>query len=460
MERNPLVDVLCIFFGIGTWLCVNGLWVELPLLVQHLPERWALPSYLAVVIQLANLGPVLYTVLNSFFPRVVTEVRSIYVVMLVGFIAVILLANFWNVTGSVFGQQHSAALLGLVFFVAAVDCSSRVLYLPFMARLQTIYLPSFFIGEGLSGLIPSIFALIQGVGGNPECRNNTFGNGTVAIIPDPLYSIDMFFYLMATITFCSFVAFFLLNQDGIIAKSLAEPLNMVPLSATGRRSEERSSKREPFYESTRWSEQDDESKAAFLNRDDPSNQSARKSRPLTKIEKPIESTRSIGELSYLLILQTVICGLANGVFPSIQSYSCLPYGNTTFHWAVTLSNMANPGVCFLMFCLPNPNKYSVAVTAMLGLGVSSYVMQTAVLSPNPPMVGTLEGELLLVAAWILLVGLFTYTKVAISSMLRDLGQKGLFWSGAFTQFGSSIGAVAAFFIIKYGDVFHSYYPCG
>ena len=112
MGRYLHVDILCVLFGIGTWLCVNGLWVELPLLVWHLPEGWALPAYLAVVIQVANLGPVSYTVLNKFFPRVVTEVRSIYGVMLVGFTAVVLLANFWREVGFVGGQQHSVALLG------------------------------------------------------------------------------------------------------------------------------------------------------------------------------------------------------------------------------------------------------------------------------------------------------------------------------------------------------------
>ncbi len=112
MTRYLHVDVLCVLFGIGTWLCVNGLWVELPILVQHLPEGWELPAYLSVVIQLANLGPVLYTVLNSYFPRVVTEVRSIYVVMCVGFTAVILLASYWNVVEFVLGKQHSVALLG------------------------------------------------------------------------------------------------------------------------------------------------------------------------------------------------------------------------------------------------------------------------------------------------------------------------------------------------------------
>lgn len=60
-KRVPLVDLLAIVFGIGAWISVNGLWVELPLLVQALPEGWSLPSYMSIVIQIANIGRDLYT---------------------------------------------------------------------------------------------------------------------------------------------------------------------------------------------------------------------------------------------------------------------------------------------------------------------------------------------------------------------------------------------------------------
>jgi len=106
------VDILCVLFGIGTWLCVNGLWVELPLLVQSLPEKWTLPSYMAVIIQIANLGPISYTILNSFFPSIVTEKRSIYFVMGVGLAASVLLAQYWMEQVEVFGNPRSVALLG------------------------------------------------------------------------------------------------------------------------------------------------------------------------------------------------------------------------------------------------------------------------------------------------------------------------------------------------------------
>lgn len=60
-ERVFVVDLLAVLFGIGAWISVNGLWVELPLLVAGLPEGWALPSYMSIVIQIANIGITSYS---------------------------------------------------------------------------------------------------------------------------------------------------------------------------------------------------------------------------------------------------------------------------------------------------------------------------------------------------------------------------------------------------------------
>ena len=61
-----LIYLLVTLFGCGSWVAMNGIWVELPNLVPNLPEGWTLPSYLAVICQLANVGPITYTVLHSY----------------------------------------------------------------------------------------------------------------------------------------------------------------------------------------------------------------------------------------------------------------------------------------------------------------------------------------------------------------------------------------------------------
>ena len=52
-----LTHVLACLFGMGSWVAINGMWVELPLVVPEIPEGWYLPSYLTVLIQMANVGP-------------------------------------------------------------------------------------------------------------------------------------------------------------------------------------------------------------------------------------------------------------------------------------------------------------------------------------------------------------------------------------------------------------------
>ena len=172
-----LTHLLVCVFGMGSWVAINGLWVELPLLVTELPEGWDLPSYLTVVIQLANIGPLLVTLLHRFQPGRLSEVPVIFLILCVGTAACILLAFLWNVTSWIQGGQHSIAYIVLTFFLALVDCTSSVTFLPFMSQLPTYYLTTFFIGEGLSGLLPALVALAQG-SGITTCVNATETPGT------------------------------------------------------------------------------------------------------------------------------------------------------------------------------------------------------------------------------------------------------------------------------------------
>ena len=52
--RVVAVDLLAVMFGLSSWISINGLWVELPMLVTQLPEYWALPSYLSIIVQVSS----------------------------------------------------------------------------------------------------------------------------------------------------------------------------------------------------------------------------------------------------------------------------------------------------------------------------------------------------------------------------------------------------------------------
>jgi len=98
----------------------------------------------------------------------------------------------------------------------------------------------------------------------------------------------------------------------------------------------------------------------------------------------------------LLGIQTFCCFLVFGVLPSIQSFACIPYGRATYHLAVSLAYVANPVVCLLLLTpiIPKPTNWRVSLATIAGLGLGAYAVLSARMSPNPPYVGTLHGQIL------------------------------------------------------------------
>uniref|UniRef100_A0A8C0H9G8 Riboflavin transporter n=1 Tax=Chelonoidis abingdonii TaxID=106734 RepID=A0A8C0H9G8_CHEAB len=68
-----VVHILACLLGTGSWVAINGMWVELPLIVPRVPEGWYLPSYLTVLIQFANVGPLFVTLVHHFHPGRLSE---------------------------------------------------------------------------------------------------------------------------------------------------------------------------------------------------------------------------------------------------------------------------------------------------------------------------------------------------------------------------------------------------
>lgn len=169
-NRNVRVDVLAILFGIGSWITVNGMFIQLPLLVSKAPEGWSLPSFLSIIVQLGNIGPLCYTLFQKYSPRKLKDSYVIYAIYVIGCSASILTAYLFEKTAVIGGESRSVALMALGFCFAVVGCTSSVLFMPYMGRFREIYLITYLIGEGLSGFLASIMSLIQGVGGAPECR--------------------------------------------------------------------------------------------------------------------------------------------------------------------------------------------------------------------------------------------------------------------------------------------------
>lgn len=132
LGRLVLTHLLVALFGMGSWAAVNGIWVELPVVVKELPEGWSLPSYLSVLVALGNLGLLLVTLWRRL-ARGKGEQVPIRVVQGLGIVGTGLLASLWNHVAPVAGKPYSVAFLTLAFVLALACCASNVTFLCAMA---------------------------------------------------------------------------------------------------------------------------------------------------------------------------------------------------------------------------------------------------------------------------------------------------------------------------------------
>uniref|UniRef100_A0A3B4AV23 Riboflavin transporter n=1 Tax=Periophthalmus magnuspinnatus TaxID=409849 RepID=A0A3B4AV23_9GOBI len=414
-----LTHVLACLFGMGSWVAINGMWVELPLVVQEIPEHWYLPSYLTVLIQMANIGPLFITLMHRFL--------------------------------TIAGSLHSVPLLVLSFLLSVVDCTSSVTFLPFMMRLHPQYLTTYFAGEGLSGLVPAMVALIQGVG-VVHCENVTLLANTTAVnsttavsgdlqaVSEPAkFSAQIFFLFLSSMMVVCLIAFILLNCHPAVSRERKSNIYYVTDLAQEKRDQglslhSQSPEQKPMISSqemARW-----EPRSSFGR-----------------------GTYSNFEVVFIFFVLAWVNALTNAVLPSVQSFSCLPYGNQAYHLAATLAAVANPMACFIAMFVPQRSLILMGVLTLCGTGFGAYIMAMAALSPCPLLVDSTSGSVIIVFAWILFVLTLSYVKVIIGVILRDEGHSALVWCGAVVQLGSMVGAVSMFPVVSLYGLFKSGDAC-
>ncbi|XP_073340256.1 solute carrier family 52, riboflavin transporter, member 2 [Pagrus major] len=416
---------LIALFAMGSWISVNSLWVELPVVVNVLPEGWNLPAYLSVLIAFGNLGPIAVTITHHCAPGRLNERLVIHCIQLLAVAASALLAVFWSHTVTIAGEERSLPFLLFTFVLSLVCCTSNVTFLPFMFRYPPQYIRTFFIGQGFSALFPCVVALGQGVG-KLECKTV---NGTVK--PNHLkenFPAQNFFAFLCIMLAISCLSFWALTQRRTESQEDAPPQES---------GEKNGDETHPLQNG---------------------------GTPVSEEQTPSEerppavrfwTQRNI----YLLLLLAVSNALTNGVLPSVQSFSCLPYGTMTFHLSVVLGNIANPLACFLAMFVILRSSTGLGFLS-IGAGVfAAYLMALAALSPCPPLLGNPSGVALVVISWIIFTGLFSYVKVVIGTLLHEAGHAALLWCGISIQAGSLIGALTMFPLVNVYHVFARAQEC-
>uniref|UniRef100_A0A8C6S441 Riboflavin transporter n=1 Tax=Neogobius melanostomus TaxID=47308 RepID=A0A8C6S441_9GOBI len=419
---------LIALFAMGSWISVNSLWVELPVVVNVLPEEWNLPAYLSVLIAFGNVGPIAVTITHHCAPGRLNERVVIHCIQVLAIITAAFLAIFWSHKVIVAGQERSIPFLLFTFVLSFVCCTSTVTFLPFMFRYPPQYIRTFFIGQGFSALFPCIVALGQGVS-KVECR---FVNGTAQ--PEyfkenfPAQNFFWFLCVMLTVSALSFLAL------------------------TKRQTAEMHSP----------SEQDDSAAVKSGDETHPLHNGTPVSEQQVELEEPQPQSQTFWTPHniYFLVLLALSNALTNGVLPSVQSFTSLPYSNMTYHLSVVLGNIANPLACFLAMFFVMRSASGLSCLSVAGGVFAAYLMALAALSPCPPLLGTSSGMALVVLSWIMFTGVFSYLKVVIGTLLHEAGHSALLWCGISIQAGSLIGALTMFPLVNVYSVFHRSHECG
>ncbi|XP_067942033.1 solute carrier family 52, riboflavin transporter, member 3-like isoform X2 [Watersipora subatra] len=441
------VSLLFMVFGWSSWIDVNGLWVELSLLVQRLPEGWNLPTYITVIIQTANIGPLLYTISVFLLKKSQGDTRTqsnrletavIFIIVVIGALSTLFLSFFWSTTSYIGGVEHSTVLLSLVFLLSLVDCTSSVTFLPFLAHFKPAYMTAFYVGEGMSGLLPTAIAFIQGSGEYTCVLVNNTGNGTnnsnlQPKYDDLLFTVQDFFLTLFIMLIMSLVAFAVLRYSQFCKDERVD--------------------RPQYPQIVGYHKTGDSSK--------PHNDTVDSDDSFTPIVSHLDqNSLSFPKFYALLSIMTFICALSNGFLPSIQIYSLLPYGQIYYSVGLKLAALSNPLCCFLGFFIMSKSFVVIGVLTSIVTASAAYIIVVASFSPVPPLQGQVAA-VAMVLVWMLFAGTVAYLRLLISNLVKqsDRGHSGLLWLGIFTQIGSLVGAILALLLTTVFQLFNSAPQC-
>jgi hypothetical protein len=188
---------------------------------------------IGAVSQLAQIGPIMIFLLkckciSCFDSKGLIKIMRkyevsdrviIYFLYFIGLSAGALIALFWDKTTFVFAKERSVAFFTCVFFLAILDCTCTISFLTYIGSFRGNYITALYIGEGISSLLPSLFALMQGTGefnepNNRVCQNDnstTNHTGLNKTSTPPRFSVSAYFWLLFLTLVVSFVAFLALE---------------------------------------------------------------------------------------------------------------------------------------------------------------------------------------------------------------------------------------------------------
>ncbi len=386
--------LLVIVFNLASWIDLNAVWTEMPLLVNRLPEGWELPAYFSLIINGGKIPLIAYVILKKIMKDNLQEYPFVYAIIVIGVICLFVTAFVWDRTSIIAGKEVSLAVMIPTFILASVDTLSSVVFLPYLSRFGARYITASFVGEGINQLLPAVIGIIQGVGEIPDCRNHTIVtynetamlNSTsyqiVPIYPDPTFSVQTFFVVISGIMVLSGIAFALIHHLPHFKKKRLTSQNQ---SAITGEDVKKTNKLDPGESNGIPDVEDSAASPAHLH---------------TGPNEPMDVTLqriSRGDFLFCLVLITWGYCVMLGLMPGVQSYSALPYGNRAYNLSLRLGLAVNPITSFLALFVYTRSKVRISVLSTCGTAATIYQVILACYSPHPPLKGTAEGEALVVS---------------------------------------------------------------
>ena len=408
--------LFCVF-GIGSWVAINGIWAELPILLVTQPECYKLATTLSVVVQVANIGPLLYSVvkmiwhktrLNDFY----LEVAAVIVIVIIGIVSCVLLSLFWNTTAVINDESHSVVLIILSFLLALVDCTSSVVFVPFMKHFPAKYLSALFIGEGLSGVLPSALALIQGsVNNSLSCDpgKETYESSKHLGIR---YSPNLYFVFLAGIMVACGLAFIGILVIPAARKERKKWEENQIKTHQNRHGSVISSASSIPEEDMNINETPIEEEEVLLTQEPKEDEVENEDEQEVKLVKHFKTERySTLSLSYtkkvLLIIWNqrtplfciaILSFITNGAISSISPYAFGNYSNLVLHLAINLALLANPIAVLIFTIFPVKSRMLTAVFTSISCIMGVYVLITALTGGS--LVTGITGGMLIVSVYV------------------------------------------------------------
>ena len=143
-------------------------------------------------------------------------------------ISCLVLAVFWQKITFVFGRERSLWLIGSIFTLSMLDGTSSIVFFDYMKRFRAHYLTAVFLDEGLTGAIPTLLLLIQGIGSETVCVQSSNGTTLEPTFTQPRVSTTVFMRLIVGIIVTLFIPFLILRWTNIISlANAAEPVRYI-----------------------------------------------------------------------------------------------------------------------------------------------------------------------------------------------------------------------------------------